>query len=154
MPLIANWPGVIPPGTVCDELVDCSDFLPTLCDVATLELPPNLPFDGFSFLPLLRQQPGKPRAWIYSWYSANLANLHELAFDKCFKLYTDGRFYDMYADPLEKAPLNEAKLDASATALKAKLSYALNQFKDARPKNLKQVSKKAAQAPAESELSN
>lgn len=154
VPMIANWPGVIPPGTVCDELVDCSDFLPTLCEVASAALPKNIPFDGFSFLPLLKQQPGKPREWIYSWYSATLANLHESAFDKRFKLYTDGRFYDMDADPLEKVPLDEAKLDATAKVSKAKLAEALNQFKDARPKNLKQVSKKAGQAAEEREAVN
>lgn len=154
VPLIANWPGVIPPGSVCDELVDTTDFVPTLCEVAAAPLPKGVPFDGVSFFPILRGEKGQPRESIYSWYSATLANLHESAFNKRFKLYSDGRFYDMDADPLEQSPLDEAKLDATTKASKAKLAEALNQFKDARPKNLKQVSKKADQAPEESKAAN
>ena len=138
VPFIANWPGVIPPGTACNELVDCSDFLPTLCDLASIELPQNIPFDGRSFLPLLRGQVGNPREWIYSWYSIKgFGKYQELAFDKKFKLYTDGRFYDMDADPLQNTPLDPAKLDVAALAAKAKLQKALDHFKDARPEKLR-----------------
>lgn len=140
VPFIANWPGVIPAGSVCDELVDCSDVLPTLCELAAIDLPGNTPFDGRSFLPLLRGQPGTPREWIYSWYSMKGdEKFEESAFDKTFKLYADGRFYDMDADPLEQAPLDAAALDAAATAAKAKLQKALDQFTDARPEGLRRA---------------
>jgi arylsulfatase A len=154
VPFIASWPGEIPAGSICEELVDTTDFVPTFCEVAAVALPKDVPFDGVSFLPILRGGKDQPREWIYSWYSATLANVHELAFDKRFKLYADGRFYDMDADPLEKEPLDEAKLDATAKASKAKLADALSQYKDARPKNLKQVSKKAEQASEENKAAN
>ena len=32
VPFIANWPGTIPAGKVSRDLVDFSDFLPTVCD--------------------------------------------------------------------------------------------------------------------------
>jgi arylsulfatase A len=133
VPMIANWPGVIPAGTVCDELVNCTDFLPTFCEIAAAPLPQGVPFDGASFLPMMRGEKCQPREWIYCWYAPTLANLLELAFDKRFKLYTDGRFYDMDVDPLEQSPLDDARLDNSASAAKAKLSVVLNQFKAARP---------------------
>ena len=33
VPLLAYWPGTIEPGTVCADLVDFSDFLPTLAEL-------------------------------------------------------------------------------------------------------------------------
>jgi arylsulfatase A len=151
VPFIASWPGVIPAGSICEELVDTTDFVPTLCEVAAVALPKDVPFDGVSFLPTLRGGKGQPREWIYSWYSATLANVHELAFDKRFKLYADGRFYDMDADPLEQSPLAEAKLDAAASGAKAKLSNVLNQFKDARPERLREMDRKRSGASRETD---
>lgn len=154
VPLIANWRGVIPAGSVCNELVDTTDFVPTLCEAAAAPLPEGVAFDGISFFSILRGEQGQPREWIYSWYSATLANLHESAFDKRFKLYTDGGFYDMDSDPLEQSPLDEETLDAAALASKAKLAGVLEQFKNARPERLKRVSKNTLKAPEKTEASN
>ena len=50
VPLIASWPVVIRRGTVCTDLVDFSDFLPTLCEAAGEEVPRNSSStDGVSF---------------------------------------------------------------------------------------------------------
>jgi arylsulfatase A len=151
VPFIASWPGVIPAGSICEELVDTTDFVPTLCEVGAVALPKDVPFDGVSFLPILRGGKDQPREWIYSWYSATLANVHESAFDKRFKLYADGRFYDMESDPLEQSPLDEAKLDAAASCAKAKLSNVLNQFKDARPERLRELDRKRSGASQEAD---
>jgi arylsulfatase A len=146
VPFIASWPSVIPAGSICNELVDTTDFVPTLCEVAAVALPKDVPFDGVSFLPILRGGKDQPREWIYSWYSATLANVHESAFDKRFKLYADGRFYDMESDPLEQSPLDEAKLDAAAITAKERLSAALAQFKGARPERLREMDRKRSGA--------
>jgi arylsulfatase A len=146
VPLIASWPGVIPAGSVCDELVDTTDFVPTLCEAAAASLPMGVPFDGVSFLPILRGGKEQPREWIYSWYSATLAELHESAFDKRFKLYADGRFYDMDADPLELSPLEDAGLEVDAMATKTSLAAVLFRFKDARPERLRRMDRKISGA--------
>ncbi len=39
VPLIANWPGHVPAGTVRNDLVDFSDFLPTLAELAGAACP-------------------------------------------------------------------------------------------------------------------
>ena len=39
VPLIASWPGRIAKGTVCRDLVDTTDFLPTICEAAALKVP-------------------------------------------------------------------------------------------------------------------
>ena len=69
VPFIADWPGVIPKGTVSRDVVDFSDLLPTLCECAGVSVPPKLGIDGRSFLPQLKGEKGNPREWIHCWYS-------------------------------------------------------------------------------------
>ncbi len=64
VPLIARWTGAIRPGSVCDDLIDFSDFLPTFVDLARAELPERR-INGRSFVPQLRGRRGRPRAWIH-----------------------------------------------------------------------------------------
>ena len=95
--------------------------------------------DGVSFLPQLRGEPGTPRQWLYCWYSprqrADLT-VREFAFDHHYKLYRDGRFFDLAADPEETAPQQAAPLDGEAAAAAKKLQAVLDQFQDARPAEL------------------
>jgi arylsulfatase A len=65
VPMIANWPGVVPAGKTSRSLLDFSDFLPTLADFAGAPLPAGVTIDGHSFAPELRGQPGKSREWIF-----------------------------------------------------------------------------------------
>jgi arylsulfatase A len=135
VPLIANWPAVMPKGRVSADLIDSTDFLPTICEAATAPVPADLKIDGRSFMPQLRGEKGTPREWLYAWYnpSGGPKAQAEFAHDARFKLYSDGRFFDVQADELEKRPLADDGLTAEAKAAKAKLQGALDQFKDARP---------------------
>ena len=58
VPLIANWTGRIDGGQVVDDLVDVSDFWPTILELAEVERPKDLRVDGHSFARRLTQ--GKP----------------------------------------------------------------------------------------------
>ena len=51
IPFIASWPGVIKPGSRCDERLYFPDMLPTLCELAGQRPPADI--DGVSFLPTL-----------------------------------------------------------------------------------------------------
>jgi len=136
-PLIANWPGVIPAGKVCPDLVDFSDFSPTLCQAAGITVPPALNVDGRSFLPQLRGEKGNPREWIYCWYSRGGGpNGKEWARNQRYKLYRKGGFYDVSKDVLEKTPLGDGELTADARQVRAMLRKALDKYKDARPSRL------------------
>ena len=64
VPLLVRWPQRIAPGTTCDDLVDFSDFLPTLCELAGATLP-AAPLHGRSFAPQLLGRPGLPREWVH-----------------------------------------------------------------------------------------
>lgn len=134
VPLIASWPGVIRQGRVCRDLISSTDFLPTLCAAAGVPVPGNS--DGISFLPQLRGEAGTPRDWLYTWYSPRQRldlTVRECAFDHDFKLYRDGRLFDLRTDPFEEQAPLAAPLTAEQTAAKAKLQAALDRFTDARP---------------------
>ena len=67
VPMIVNGPGLVKPSGLNKQLVDLSDVLPTLADLAGIALPADHVFDGRSFAPFLRGRPGNPREWIYSY---------------------------------------------------------------------------------------
>ncbi len=135
VPFIGNWPGHVANGKVCADLIDSTDFLPTICEATGTPIPAELKIDGRSFLPQLRGEKGNPREWLYAWYNrgGGPKASAEFTHDANFKLYTDGRFYAVDKDDLEKSPLADPGLDANAKAAKAKLQTALKQFEGPRP---------------------
>ena len=139
VPLIVNWPGRVPAGTVSGDLVDSTDFLPTICAAAGVDVPANLGIDGRSFLPQARGEKGAPRDWVYSWYSPRQGNdmsVRELAFNQRFKLYRGGDFFDLAKDGEEKHPLKVSALAGDAAAAAKVLQGALDQFNNTRPAGL------------------
>jgi arylsulfatase A len=132
VPLIANWPGVVPAGVVSPDLVDFSDFLPTICECARIQVPNNLVIDGQSFMPQLLGKKGKPRQWTYCWYQKSIfARSHQ------FKLYQTGKFYNLINDPEETAPLDVDKLDTSAAEVYRMLTGVLEKYKNLYPQEVK-----------------
>ncbi len=110
VPMIASWPGHIEPGSVCDDLVDFSDFMPTLAEAMGQSLPSGQACDGFSFLPQLLGQEGSPREFITIYSNPRPEDPAKnprvcFARNKRFKLYDDGRLFDCVEDPLEERPL-------------------------------------------------
>ncbi len=67
VPFIVNGPGLVKPIGQSPELVDLSDIVPTICDVAGIELPADQIIDGVSFAPYLRGEAKPLRQWIYSY---------------------------------------------------------------------------------------
>jgi len=146
VPLIANWPGTIPAGRLCSDLVDSTDFLPTLCQCAKVTVPRELNIDGRSFLPQLLGRSGNPRQWTYCWYSRNGGPKgREFARNQRFKLYRTGQFYDIQNDVLEKNPLGPDDLDPAAAAARKMLQDALEKFSNARPRRLLRPTQKKKQ---------
>ncbi|MEU6083587.1 sulfatase [Streptomyces sp. NPDC047108] len=64
IPLIVRWPGVVEPGSSCDELVANVDFAQTVLDIAGVA--PHERMQGRSLLPLLRGE--RPPDWRQSVY--------------------------------------------------------------------------------------
>jgi arylsulfatase A-like enzyme len=60
VPFVARWPGVIEAGRTSAHLGAHWDLMPTACELAGVEAPPNI--DGLSYVPLLRgDEVGQPR---------------------------------------------------------------------------------------------
>ena len=108
--LVANMPGTIPAGEVTDDIVDFSDMMPTMAAMTGATLPKGEILDGVSFAPQLRGKEGTPRDWIYS-YNDAVPGLEPdaviFARDQRWKLYNDGRLYDIPNDTLEENPITE-----------------------------------------------
>ncbi|SFC51680.1 arylsulfatase A [Parapedobacter composti] len=98
-------------GYETDNLVDFTDFMPTIADAIGATVPEAWDTDGVSFLPTVKgETPDNPRAWIFSHYDPK----HSPGADKRaarffrthrYKLYHDGRFYDVAQDSAEKKPI-------------------------------------------------
>ena len=130
VPFIVNWLGTSPPGKVCDDLIDFSDFFPTLARIAGAEIPGNLTVDGRSFLPQIKGEQGTPREWIFCHYDPRWSIWKPCRFvrDKRWKLYGDGRLFDLQADPLEKSPIGDSQ-DKEIVAIRRKFQQILARMK-------------------------
>lgn len=148
VPLIVNWPGQVASGKVHTDLVDSTDFLPTICEAAGIELPAGLTIDGRSFLPQVRGEKGHPREWVYSWYSPHAEEPREFAFTARYKLYRSGEFYDLAADVQEKRAQEVDSLTGEAAAAAQLLQAALDQHVNARPDEFSKSAKKPNPAKA------
>lgn len=96
VPFIARWAGSVLPG-VAEDLIDLSDVMPTLLDLAGAPAPGGVTLDGRSIAPLFRSETLGGRDWIYS----------QLRDATCvrqgpWKLYSDDRLFNLNDDPLEK----------------------------------------------------
>jgi arylsulfatase A len=129
VPLLVRWPGRVPAGRVVSDLVSSVDFLPTLAAACGLPVPADT--DGQSFLPSLLDQPGPRRDWIYFWHDPRNelgSPFHEFVRGERYKLYRDGRFFDVLADRRELFPLDRQALEADARAAHAVLAAALDRY--------------------------
>ena len=104
VPLICNWPKAVPQETVIDDLVDASDFLPTMLDISNIDH--NDITDGRSFYSQISGEKGNPREWIYFYFDPNSPRLKrpvsEFVRERKWKLYSDDRMFNVLDDPDEK----------------------------------------------------
>ena len=68
VPLIVRWPGKVATGTVSSEPVISMDFFPTILEAVGLDETTDIPLDGESLLPILRQTGSLERDSIYFHY--------------------------------------------------------------------------------------
>lgn len=129
--LVAYQPGSVPAGQVCQDLIDFTDFMPTLQQLAGLAISDKL--DGVSFFPQLRGKAGQPRERLYCYYNPRPERTTPVRFvrDRRWKLYNDGRFYNIAQDPLEENAITEKndawkKLSKALGSMPSEASTLLN----------------------------
>lgn len=123
VPFIASWKGTIAPGQVKAELIDFSDVLPTLAEIAGAKLPENHVIDGHSLAAQLRGEKGNPRDWIFTQLGHD-----RLARGGNFMLHDDGTIFDVVKDPFEKQNLADNP-DPAVTRAKKNLQAVLDRMK-------------------------
>ena len=123
VPLILSYPGSIAAGSIYDGLINLTDLLPTLCELADINIPHKEEIDGISFWPQVTgNQDEAHRENLYTWYNANRAmadqsKLITYAQEIGFKRYgpdtnyPNGRFFDLRTDPFERAGTQKVKFD-------------------------------------------
>ena len=131
VPLICSWPDTIPPGAVTTDLIDASDFLPTILEAAEITPPDDYFIDGRSFLPQLKGETGNPRDWIFFHFEPMSGRVHRYARfirDHRWKLYDDGRLFDLNADPEEEAAFDPADDDGERSEARSRLAPVFEQM--------------------------
>lgn len=143
VPLIAQWVGKIPKGSVCNDLIDFSDFLPTICEAASIEVPASLNIDGRSFMPQLLGEECSPREWVYCWYSRSGRDKRAKVFARNhrYKLYQSGKFYDISKDTNEKNSIDSAEFDKEQKLVWQMLNKVLKQYENRRLESISAMSK-------------
>jgi arylsulfatase len=137
VPCIMSYPGVIAPGSICNNLATTMDVLPTIVGLTKTQLPANT-IDGVDILSLLTQKPNaNPRDHFVYYYDNNslkavrqgvwkLVFAHQSQTYKATDMGKDGfsgkyasvavpmALYDLSTDPGET--LDVAKLNPSVVA--------------------------------------
>lgn len=124
VPLIANWQGVTLQGEINNDIIDFSDFLPTLIEFSKAKLPNDRIIDGNSFAPQIMGKKGNPRKWAYQqWEGKAWIRSQE------WKLYEQGDLFDMINDPYEKHPIDQANDNEESQKIRHYLSKELTKLK-------------------------
>ena len=119
VPLVTYWNGFIKPGQRNKNLIDFSDFLPTFCDVAGIELPESFITDGISFQPQLMNVEGETRDLVFCHFDPGKSDVEKCRFvhNGKWKLYENGEIYNIQDDPFEKKVIAEADLNSEQKIL-------------------------------------
>jgi uncharacterized sulfatase len=106
MPFVAQWPGQIPAGAVCDEPACFIDLLPTLSTLAGGTVPVDRPIDGIDIGPALfgDAMPGREAIYFFQYWELNAVRSGR------WKLHVS-RHGHPYPDPRELPHLVDLELD-------------------------------------------
>lgn len=134
VPLIVNWGKWKYKNHICNDMIDFSDFLPTLAEAMEIKVPEKLDIDGQSFLPQIKGEKGKAREWVFCHYNPLQAHKDAIVNkfagrffrDLRYKLYSDGRFFDTVNDPDEQSPIEQGKGSKDAESSRMKLAKLYN----------------------------
>ena len=135
VPLICLMPGTIPSDTVQTDLIEATDFLPTIFEAAGLNFPEGYVIDGRSFYPQLKGEKGNPRDWMFFHFEPmnrrhGLNDLRQIRFirDHRWKLYETGELYDLEADWDEDIPIYEVEDSKSQSEARNRLNPVFSQM--------------------------
>ena len=126
VPLIVNCPKLVPGGRTL-ALADFSDLFPTFCELAGAKPPADRVIDGRSFAPAVRGEKFAGRTWMFNQYGKE-----RVVSDGRYKLWSDGRLYDLTSDFSEQRDLRDSR-DATIVSVKRTLQVALDSLPEDAP---------------------
>ena len=131
VPLVAYWPRMLNGREPHTELIEFSDFFPTLADIAGKQVKS----DGKSFYPLLTDADYQPRETVFVHYDprwGKRVNQYRNQFVQTtdYKLYQDRKFFNITNDPLEENLLDKASLTTSEKEIYFRLSQEIKSHPD------------------------
>lgn len=115
VPLIASWPGTIEGGQIVVDLVDMSDFVPTLSELGGKSVEAGS-LDGVSFAARLTKGTPSTRRWAIAEHKGK-----RFARTQRWKLYRDDRLFDVANDPEEEKPLVDVQQEPEVQMLREAL---------------------------------
>ena len=140
VPLIVSMPGTVPAGAVQADMIESTDFLPTIFEAAGLDFPEGYVIDGRSFYPQLTGNKGNPRDWMFFHFEPmhrmeqmmktellpeirNTSTPIKIRYarDLEWNLYETGELYDLGADIDEEVPIYEAEDTPAQAEARARL---------------------------------
>jgi arylsulfatase A-like enzyme len=109
-PLLIRWPDYISGGLRIKPIAGAIDLLPTLADLAEIEIASDKPLDGRSLAPLLllSGDPGPPRSIVSHWNGKVSLRTDRYRFDD------SGKLYDMLEDPGQRRDVAAEHPDVAA----------------------------------------
>ena len=131
VPMVAYWPGTITPG-ISSNLIDASDFLPTLAELGRVDIPADWQTDGISFAPILLGEEGKSREHAFFWYDPRPGwdkdqfSREIFALDHHYKYFLDGRMFDIEGMLPTETLLDTNNLDPEAEKARKELREIIN----------------------------
>lgn len=120
-PLFVRWPGQIDSGTKIPQIAGVIDLLPTLADLAGIQVASKKPLDGKSLKPLLL---GNSEGWRDRMIFSHWRNRVSVRTQQ-FRLDNQGNLFDLTADPGQYEPVSEKHPQVTA-----RLTAAANRFKE------------------------
>ena len=129
VPMVAYWPNQIKTSKCHGGLINFSDFYATFCEILGV----NHQTDGASMMGILNGKKPLDRETITTYYdpmwSPNVTRFRNVFSQNTrYKLYKDGKFFDMENDILETRPLEDKDLNEDQKIIKAKLASELANF--------------------------
>jgi len=143
-PLLIEWPGVVKPGSVSNEMVSNLDFAETFIEAAGADIPSQM--QGLSFLPVLKgQKQDKPRKEHYYHYYESpsehyVPRHYGITTDRYklihfyFNIYNnidDWELFDLEKDPNELVDVyNDPQYSSVRDSLHGELRKLMSKYKD------------------------
>lgn len=139
VPMIVWYPNGKNNSRISDALVDMTDFLPTIADIVGTRVKQKWNIDGHSLYNQFRGfQNAFERKWVFCHYDPLKGQIPSnysgrFARNAAYKLYHDGRLYDMSKDLLEQNPISEQDVTRDVKRNKRRLERVLSKFPDWKP---------------------